>query len=76
VGNRSQKPDERKILDVTRSMMLFPAHIWGGGVDAPHERQYDVTPDRYRVLLTFDRSQMYSYRKSIRRSQGELVAEN
>jgi hypothetical protein len=45
VGNRSQKPDERKILDVTRSMMLFPAHIWGGGVDAQHERQYDVPPD-------------------------------
>ena len=44
-GNRSQKPDERKILDVTRSMMLFPTHRWGGGVDAQQERQYDVAPD-------------------------------
>ena len=26
-------------------MMLFPGHIWGGGVDAQHERQYDVPPD-------------------------------
>ena len=26
-------------------MMLFPSHIWGGGVDAQQERQYDVAPD-------------------------------
>ena len=26
-------------------MMLFPTHIWGGGVDAQQERQYDVAPD-------------------------------
>ena len=26
-------------------MMLFPTHIWGGGVDARQERQYDVAPD-------------------------------
>jgi hypothetical protein len=25
-------------------MMLFPTHIWGGGVDAQQERQYDVAP--------------------------------
>jgi len=26
-------------------MMLFPTHIWGGGVDAQQERQHDVAPD-------------------------------
>jgi hypothetical protein len=26
-------------------MMLFPTHIWGGGVDAQQERQYEVAPD-------------------------------
>ena len=26
-------------------MMLFPTHLWGGGVDAQQERQYDVAPD-------------------------------
>ena len=30
---------------MTRSMMLFPTHIWGGGVDAQQERQYDVASD-------------------------------
>ena len=25
--------------------MRFPTHIWGGGVDAQQERQYDVAPD-------------------------------
>jgi hypothetical protein len=25
--------------------MLFPTHVWGGGVDAQQERQYDVAPD-------------------------------
>jgi hypothetical protein len=26
-------------------MVLFPTHIWGGGVDAQPERQSDVAPD-------------------------------
>ena len=26
-------------------MMLFPTHLWGGGVDAQPECQYDVAPD-------------------------------
>ena len=26
-------------------MMLFPTHIWGGGVAAQQERQYDVASD-------------------------------
>ena len=26
-------------------MMLFPTHVWGGGVDAQQERQYDVASD-------------------------------
>ena len=25
--------------------MLFPTHVWDGGVDAQQERQYEVAPD-------------------------------
>jgi len=34
-------------------MMLFPTHIWGGGVDAQQERQYDVAPDG-RFLISME----------------------
>ena len=35
-------------------MMLFPTHIWGGGVDAQQERQYDVAPPDGRFLINME----------------------
>ena len=36
-------------------MMLFPTHLWGGGVDAQQERQYDVAPDgRFLINLELE----------------------